>query len=351
MRPLRQLATVLALTAAVSSPAWAQGNQSPQAPTADTETRPATTTVLGDTGLWYVPTGEVLPRGRWSVTGYRTNWDREESATDISNFRVTFGYGATDRLELFGNVDLQRRIDADTRPVGANGRPMDEPKVFDTWTTGFGDIRIGAKYNILAPYRQQSPAFAVRGGLKFPTADDEAGLGTGGVDFFADAIVSNEVTSTIELSGFAGLYQRSSPDDYDLSSGFRWGVGAGFPSRSRFRVTTELHGEQYFDSEVRFTGTSTTNPTVWDVENPLDFTVGFTYQTPRGFFIGWGATFGFTTTNRADLGVPTPPTITSTGGATRFASAITRARGSMSRRLRHHRHRRRQCSRRTGRRR
>ena len=32
------------------------------------ETRPATTTVMGDTGLWFVPTGEVLPAKRWSFS-------------------------------------------------------------------------------------------------------------------------------------------------------------------------------------------------------------------------------------------------------------------------------------------
>ncbi|HEY7172888.1 MAG TPA: hypothetical protein VH417_18680, partial [Vicinamibacterales bacterium] len=40
------------------------------------ETRPATTTFYGDTGLWFVPTAEVLAHGKWSVSGYRrgTNW-------------------------------------------------------------------------------------------------------------------------------------------------------------------------------------------------------------------------------------------------------------------------------------
>ena len=33
----------------------------------DVQTRPATTTFMGDTGLWYVPTGEVLPRKKWSI--------------------------------------------------------------------------------------------------------------------------------------------------------------------------------------------------------------------------------------------------------------------------------------------
>ena len=304
MRPLRQLATGLVLSAVLASPAWAQGNQSPQSPDPDTATRPATTSVFGDTGLWYVPTGEVLPRGRWSVSGYRTNWDREESATDISNFRVTFGYGATDRVELFGNVDLQRRIDADTRPVGINGTPMDDPRVFQPWAAGFGDMRVGAKFNVAAPWRQQRAAFAVRGGLKFPTADGDEGLGTGSTDFFVDGIISSEGARNVELSGFAGLYFRGSPDDYELSNGFRWGFGAGFPSRNRFRVTTELHGEMYFDNEIAYTGASTVLPRSWEVSNPVDFTLGLTYQSPRGFFIGWGATFGFTTTNRSELGVP-----------------------------------------------
>jgi peptidoglycan-associated lipoprotein len=304
MKPLRQLAAGLVLSAVLSSPAWAQGNQSPQAPDPDSATRPATTTVFGDTGLWYVPTGEVLPRGRWSASGYRTNWDREESGTDISNFRVTFGYGATDRLELFGNVDLQRRIDADTRPVGVNGTPMDDPRVFQTWATGFGDMRIGAKFALSAPWLQQAASFAVRGGLKFPTADGDEGLGTGSTDFFVDGIFSKEGARNVEFSGFAGLYMRGSPDDYELSNGLRWGFGAGFPSRNRFRVTTELHGEMYFDNEIAYTGSSTVLPRSWEVANPIDFTLGLTYQTPRGFFIGWGATFGLNTTNRADLGVP-----------------------------------------------
>ena len=304
MRPLRQLAMGLALGTVLCSPAWAQGNQSPQTPTTDSETRPATTSVYGDTGLWYVPTGEVLPRGRWSVSGYRTNWDREESASDVSNFRVTFGYGVSDRVELFGNVDLQRRIDADTRPVRANGTPMDDPHVFQGWSTGFGDVRFGAKVNLTAPWRQQGAAFAIRGGLKVPTAADDEGLGTGKLDLFADAIVSSEVARGVELSGFAGLYHRGDPDLYDLSGGIRWGVGAGFPSRNRFRVTTELHGERYFDNEITFTGASITGPVRWEVENPVDFTVGFTYQAPNGFFVGWGSSIGLTTTNREDLGVP-----------------------------------------------
>src|SRR4029434_10383201 len=47
----------------------------------------------------------------------------------------------------------------------------------------------------------------------------------------------------LEVSGMLGSQWRGSPDEFDLSSGFRWGVGTGFPSRSPLRVLLELEGE------------------------------------------------------------------------------------------------------------
>src|SRR5436190_12586330 len=73
--PMRSFATTLGFLAALACPVLAQTPaQSTQTSTAtqpsqtvttatsdEVHTRPATTTFLGDTGLWYVPTGEVLP--------------------------------------------------------------------------------------------------------------------------------------------------------------------------------------------------------------------------------------------------------------------------------------------------
>ena len=42
---------------------------------------------MGDTGLWFVPTGEVLPAKRWSFSVYRVNFDYNEGFTDVSNGR------------------------------------------------------------------------------------------------------------------------------------------------------------------------------------------------------------------------------------------------------------------------
>src|SRR5215211_1482394 len=66
------------------------------------ETRPATTTTKGDTGLWFVPTGEVLPAKKWSFSAYRVNFDTTEGFMDVSDWPVTLGVGLGDRAEIFG---------------------------------------------------------------------------------------------------------------------------------------------------------------------------------------------------------------------------------------------------------
>ena len=102
-------AVALAQTATASAQPAAQ--QTPE------ETRRATTTASGDTGLWFVPTGEVLPARRWSFSVYRVNFDYEQGFTDVSNFPVTFGVGLADRAEIFGALTAVNRIDRDVRPI------------------------------------------------------------------------------------------------------------------------------------------------------------------------------------------------------------------------------------------
>src|SRR5687767_15143335 len=160
--------------------------------------RPATTTHMGDTGLWFVPTGEVLPARKWSFSLYRVNFDYNEGFTDVSNWPVTFGVGLGDRAELFAAVHAVRRIDRDARPLyfgAANGQGggvvNDYPFISDGWSGNqFGDVWIGGKVNLASQWRQNPLAFGIRGLVKLPTAkDDEEGVGTGKPDFAFDAIL------------------------------------------------------------------------------------------------------------------------------------------------------------------
>ncbi len=78
---------------------------------------------MGDTGLWYVPTGEVLPRKKWSISAYRVNFDDNQGFTDVSNWPLTFGYGVGDHAEIFGSWVLVNRIDRDIRPLFLSSLP------------------------------------------------------------------------------------------------------------------------------------------------------------------------------------------------------------------------------------
>jgi outer membrane protein OmpA-like peptidoglycan-associated protein len=300
--------------------AGAQAQTPATAPPAPADaTRPATTTFLGDTGLWYVPTGEVLPSKRKSVSFYYSNIDREAGFTDIGRFIGTFGYGAGDRTELFLSMEFASRIDRDYRPLGFDtnpaGGPVNEyPLMRDSWSgTTFGDIYAGAKFNLLSEYAQNDVALAIRGIVKLPTGSSDAdkGTSTGKADFIADLIVSKEINRAFELSAYGGFIFRGSPDLEDsggvdeISNGGRWGFGLAVPTRAGLRLTAELYGERHFDDTLTGTantGTGVLTPYTWPNRNPVEFTLGGTWISPGGLFAGVGATINFGHDGRSDFG-------------------------------------------------
>lgn len=291
-------------------PAFGQTAEPPQA-----ETRPATTTVTGDTGFWFVPTAEILGNRKWSISLFRKNADFGQGFTDVTNFPATFAVGLGNRVELFGSFEVITRIDRDTRPIfftgststaGANGGIVNEyPLVTQGWIGNRpGDLRLGAKINLLSEADQKSAAFALRGGVKIATGDDALGASTGKTDFWADAILSKNLR-VVELSGFGGMMVRGNPDGFTLSNGIRWGAGMAFPTGSPIRITAELHGEKYLDSEItapaNFLGLDgSIAPTTTRIGSPIYAALGLTYQHANGFFLGGGVNWSGTLDKRAD---------------------------------------------------
>jgi len=96
LRTLTLAAGFFVLTALT---AGAQTNQASS--TTTDNTRPATTTFYGDTGLWFVPTAEVLPDGKWSASGYRRGTNYIQGYTNVGDFAGTFAVGIKDRGEIF----------------------------------------------------------------------------------------------------------------------------------------------------------------------------------------------------------------------------------------------------------
>ena len=292
----------LAIMALVAAGPSAEGQ--PRAGNGD-ERGPSNPTVLGDTGLWFVPSAEVPLSGQWSLSTFRVNIDRQQGFTDVSHFAGGASVGVGNRLELFGSLNARTRIDRDVRPLSntdvpaAGGLDSDYPFVRDGFSQGRGDLSIGAKFNVLSESRGHPAAFAMRSVVKLPTGEKDKGVTTGEADVIVDAIVSKSL-SGIELTGFGGAIARGDAPDANLPNGVRWGVGAGFPAPARIRVIAEVRGEVALGD-----GVVTPRPFVSSdgslaplrslIRNPADALLGATWQAPNGVFVGaamsWAARF------------------------------------------------------------
>jgi peptidoglycan-associated lipoprotein len=312
------------LTASTVSAQTPAPKPPPPPPPAATEVRPATTTFMGDTGLWYVPTAEILPARKWSASGYRVNFDDNQGFTDVSNWPVTFAYGLRDRAELFGSFVVVTRIDRDVRPLflasastsaahtaaqQVGGFVPQNPLARAPWSGNqVGDFWVGAKINLASQWKQKPAAFAIRGMVKLPTGDKDSGASTGKADVAVDAIVSTEINGRVEVSGYGGFIVRGTPSAVDETNGFRWGVGAGFPSRKSLRLTAELDGEAYTNKTLATKtqllgadGSFTPAGFAYDMKSPVNVNLGLTWQHANGFFAGAGWTWRPTVGTRSDF--------------------------------------------------
>jgi outer membrane protein OmpA-like peptidoglycan-associated protein len=279
MKILRPLAIGLALSFACTVSALAQ------------DSRPGGNTIVGDTGIWFVPTGETLPKGKWSGGVQLVNFDRSEGFSDITDIGGMFAFGASDRIEIFGSFGI-RRIDSDMVPVALVGQPQDY-LINKGWSTGLGDAWLGAKFNITSQTSSNGYATALRVMAKLPAASTDDGLGTGKADFQFDLIGSHEFSEKVELSAAAGIKVRGQPEGYNLTQGFVWGIAGAFPSRSKLRVIGEMKGEALFDQSQFFTGTNPAPgmPREWDPDATRDLFGGFQFNANSGFYFGAGITY------------------------------------------------------------
>jgi outer membrane protein OmpA-like peptidoglycan-associated protein len=290
------------VTSGTSTAQNQSGTQTPSSSTTttDDETRPATTTFYGDTGLWFVPTAEVLGHGKWSVSGYRRGTNYIHGFSNVGDFAGTFGVGIKDRAEIFGSFLFDTRIDRDLRPIfipdPKYGGIVDRnPRVKRGWSGDkLGDLYLGAKINLMSEFRQHPAAVALRFMVKAPTGNEDFGASTGKADFIFDAIFSKEFQRYLELAGHAGYEVRGSPDDIEIPGGaFRWGIGAGFATRNPIRGVLELTGTMPNGDATIRTGSlvgqdGSIAPSLTDIKGLTRATAGVTWQRRNGFFIGGG---------------------------------------------------------------
>jgi outer membrane protein OmpA-like peptidoglycan-associated protein len=307
---MRRLLLMLILSGALTVvPAWAQGDSS------GTRTeRPATASYWGDTGLWFVPTAEVVKSGGWSFSVYRTEFDFKQGVTDVSDWPVTLAVGAGPRTEIFGAMRVVTRIDRDLRPLFEPGNQTDggvindRPFVRETWTgNDLGDLLLGSKFNLLTERRQNPFALALRATVKVPTADADTGAGTGEFDYFADAVLSKEISRRVEISGYAGYAFRGDPEGVSISDATRWGLGAAFGARANLRFTAEVFGEHAADDNVISVPGAVTGadgslaPILSQLKTGVTTAFGLTWQHSSGMSLGAGITYQFGLDNESTV--------------------------------------------------
>ena len=300
-----------ALTAIVSlwaGSAFAQG----------ADTRPAGVTFLGDTGLWFVPTAEVVGDGRVAASGHLANFNREQGLSAIQSMAGTFAVGIRDRVEVFGSVPFLTRIDRDVRPSfrphdsSVGGVLPDFPLVTRPFSgNGTGDVVFGAKVN-LATERTLAPvAVAVRGWGRLPTGDEDAGT-TAGAPAGAVGIVFSRNLGGAEIAANADFVLRGDPSGIDVPHDLRWGFGVGAPVRGRLRIFGELLGRGVLGGTTKLTDPLTaldgsSSGLTSSGRLPLDAVVGAQIQG-LGFSVGAGLTWAARHVDRASIAQEQPGT-------------------------------------------
>jgi len=225
--------------------------------------RPAAPTYEGDTGLFRLSSAYTLPKGKFSFGLFRDNYDRDPKGVDLSIHGFNLSYGATDKLQIFGNVGIQNRVRLN---YGSDpGFNNEVPLASDHWATGFGDVKLGLKYGFLNDYRGDAVGLALRAVVKLPTASDTAGLGTGKAAFAGDLVLSKTINYGADLHGSVGYEINGDPDGIDLPNAFRWGVGLNVPACTRFQLQAEVTGRSYSSTTPKQTSTVDliAGPAIW----------------------------------------------------------------------------------------
>ena len=248
------------------------------------ETVPSPATRWGDTGFFDVFSAYTLLKGKVSVAGFRDNIDRSPFSLDISNFAGTVGFGATDKLEIFGRIEVQKRVHAEnigdvlirclpTAPLqrsAARGPQM---------VHRFRRRVVGRQVQRPVGVRRSGGRPLVSGGSsRLPAPMTMKGWDWQGLGWRPPGALQN-LGEMAESSYYAGFQLNGSPPDgeiFDIGNAFQWGVGVSLPRDSGIRGTIELTGQS-------FTGTD------FDQTDPVDLLLGVTFKAAEGLFVtaGW----------------------------------------------------------------
>jgi peptidoglycan-associated lipoprotein len=161
---------------------------------------------------------------------------------------------------------------------------------------------------MISQSRGDAMSIAPRVMVKFPSGSSWAS--TNDWDFHFDLITSRELNQRFEMSGFAGAVLRGDSDEFRVSDGVTWGLGASFPSRSALRALVEYHGEFVIKDFARvlnppYVGEDgSIAPLLSPISDPTNFKLGGVWQMNNGLFVHLGANYSWGVEERTVAGNP-----------------------------------------------
>jgi outer membrane protein OmpA-like peptidoglycan-associated protein len=287
-------------------------------------------TLDGTTGLFKTWDADNLRQGEFNMTFGYDMFNRDPGRLKIGRAPAGGAVGIADRFELFGSMDVIRRIRASNTdiyrlvpgqlplPATVAGVPYFTqvgPFIDVPLATGRSDIHLGVKVNLLSERRGNGVSLGLAGFGTIPTQKSITGLNRGlsngayegGLALLLSKTAANFVRFHVNLG--TGFYTDSETRDIELldpQNEFIYRGGIEFPVHKPYRFIVELNGREYYgDSRPGFNQKSPMDviaglrvfPTKWMSlgagyqasfnrgENPLDRLLGSQRASHNGFVV------------------------------------------------------------------
>lgn len=151
------------------------------------------------------------------------------------DFPAGLAYGAMPGLEIglgFGGQFEERleKLDGEGRDEHVNEE-------------GLGDLTIGAKWQFLGE-SSWLPRQALAGAVKFPTADDDKGLGSGETDYDLTWVASKSLTDKMGAHVNAGYTWIGQPDGDDANDVVHYGLALDYQIADSLQWVGEVFAEK-----------------------------------------------------------------------------------------------------------
>jgi outer membrane protein OmpA-like peptidoglycan-associated protein len=235
----------------------------------------------GTTGLFKTWDADALRQGEFNLSFGYDLVNRDPGQLKIGNFKIGAAVGLHDRLEVFGAVDVNRRIWADSVvtgrnpsipepsvPVGGDGGTyftQTAPFVDTDEANGLGDFRLGAKLNLLSEGRGNPVTTGIAGFFTLPGHKNDveglnkglsSGAFQGGFAWLLSKTAADFVRMHLNLgSNFYSNPEIDGSELADFQNEFTYSGGVEFPAHKPYRIITELYGNKYYGD-----GSSGLNP-------------------------------------------------------------------------------------------